>query len=208
VIPTIDDIEIWVGARLPAPYRVFLEKHAEDAAFGDAILYGRMDFVELNEAHRVKELCPGHVTIGDEGGGRQFLLALVTGRLFLVGADALHPDEAVPHFPKDFASWLAAGCPLPIEKEPTCSAGDLVAVYLKRPPNSLKTLLAIKEHLAIQTSIAELKKCTLNTPCSVAEHLTYMQAILACAKANAVEPCLEIRSLHDPAIQFPLVWQE
>jgi hypothetical protein len=112
---TINEIEAWVGSRLPAAYRAFLCDQFEDRVYGDVNLYGRADFVEMNECHDVKRFCPGHVTIGDEGGGRQFLLALADGRMFLVGADDLDPTDAVPGVPEEFASWLTAGCPLPAE---------------------------------------------------------------------------------------------
>src|ERR1700722_12809245 len=102
--PTIEEVEAWIGARLPAAYRAFLAQNAEDVARvrtgaedpphrEDVVLYGRNDFVDMNDCNLVKTYAPGYVTIGTDGGDRQFLLALDTGRLLLVDAGSLSPDD-------------------------------------------------------------------------------------------------------------------
>ena len=107
---TLDEIERWVGQRLPDPYRTFLSAQEESLPVGDLVLlYGRLDFVERNEAAPVKEWCPGHVTVGDDSGGQQFVLALHDGRLFLVDAGAMMVERFHP-VAEDFAAWLASGC--------------------------------------------------------------------------------------------------
>jgi hypothetical protein len=87
-------------------------------------------------------------------------------------------------------------------------ARDPVAIYLEQPLKSLKTLLVIKEHLGITTSMGELKRMALSAPCCIAEGLTYGQAMRRCAKVNAVEQCLGIRLLRDPMVRLPLEWQK
>ena len=107
---TLKEIERWVGQPLPDPYRTFLGVQEESLPVGDfVLLYGRRDFVERNETTQVKEYCPGHVTVGDDGGGPQFVLALHDGRLFLVDAGAMTPDCFHP-VADDFALWRADGC--------------------------------------------------------------------------------------------------
>ncbi|MCE9531488.1 MAG: SMI1/KNR4 family protein [Planctomycetes bacterium] len=83
---------------------------------------------------------------------------------------------------------------------------ELVAIYIEHPLKSIKTLLNIKEHLGIETSIAELKKMAASVPCCVAEGSTYARAIHACAKVNAIEPCLGIRMMRDRSVSLPLKW--
>jgi hypothetical protein len=92
------------------------------------------------------------------------------------------------------------------EVSPNFDALEPVAIYIEHPLKSLKTLVAIKEHLSIATSIAELKKAAQSPPCRVAE-TTYLVAIHRCAKVNAVEPCLGIRLLRDPSVRLPLEWK-
>ena len=112
----ISDIEGWVGQALPPPHRAFLNSQADDLSVGDfVLLYGQASFVERNETYEVKQYCPGYVTIGDDGGGRQLLLSLETGQVSLVDAGSMNPAfaEAVA---EGFGDWLTSGCPLPDEE--------------------------------------------------------------------------------------------
>ena len=106
-------VEDWVGRRLPEPYRSFLETAAVEMPVGDRVLlYGRDVFVERNETFETKAYCVGYVTVGDDGGGKQFLLSLETGAVSVVDAGAMTPDAA-RDVAGDFGAWYAAGCPLP-----------------------------------------------------------------------------------------------
>ena len=112
----IADIEAWVGQALPPTYRAFLDSQADDVAAGEfVLLYGRASLVERNETYEAKRYCPGYITIGDDGGGRQVLLSLDAERVSLVDAGSMNPtfSEAVA---ENFGGWLAAGCPLPGEE--------------------------------------------------------------------------------------------
>lgn len=107
---TIVEIEHWVGQALPEPYRTFLGAQEESLFVGDLVLlYGREDFIERNETTHTKEYLPGHVAVGDDSGGRQFVLALHDGRLFFVDAGAMMVEYFHP-VADDFAEWLSSGC--------------------------------------------------------------------------------------------------
>lgn len=93
------------------------------------------------------------------------------------------------------------------EARPEFDATERVAIYLEHPLKSLKTLLIIKEHLGITTSIAELKRMAQSIPCCISDALTHGQAVNCCAKVNAIEECLGIRSLRDQSICLPLNWR-
>ena len=109
----IDAIEQWVGAQLPLDYRNLLAQHEESYFANDLVLiYGRNDFVERNETYEVKEYCQGHVTIGDDSGGRQILLSLRSGQVLLADAGWLEPADALT-VAESVSKWLAAGCPAP-----------------------------------------------------------------------------------------------
>ncbi|MFO0965754.1 MAG: SMI1/KNR4 family protein [Gemmataceae bacterium] len=207
MVPTIDEIETWIGCGLPSGYRSFLQLHRKDVAQGDVCLYGASVFIEMNDVLQTKKHCPGRVSIGNDGGARQFLLGLDNGQIVRVGDDDLGSPEFEDFIAVGFSSWLAAGCPVPLKPDPVYEPTERVAVYLEKPLQSVKTLLLIKDHLSLSTSIAELKKLAQSPPCTIADHLTYAQAIRRCAKVNAVEACLGIRSIHDSSIQLPLEWR-
>lgn len=209
VAPSIDEIEVWVGSRLPADYREFLTQHTDEVQRNDLVLlYGRSSFVERNETYEAKEYCPGYVTIGSDSGDNEFILSVDEGRVLWVDGGSMNPQDA-ELVAEDFSAWLAMGCPLPADDaESTFSAIEQVAVFLEERPKFPRTLLLIKEALGITTSIVKLRKSLDSIPCSIAVHLSYMRAIKGCAKVNAVEKCLGIRSLSDPEVRLPLDWQE
>lgn len=87
-------------------------------------------------------------------------------------------------------------------------ATSKVEVFLERKPESLKTLLLIKEALGLESSIGELKKASESAPCAIAKNLTYIQAILRCEKLTAGKECLGIRLARDTSRSLPLDRQE
>lgn len=203
---TIGQIETWIGSPLPPVYRQFLSDHPEDIEGSDLVLlYGLTSFLERNDIHETKHYCPGFVTIGNDGGDMELILSLEDGTFSQVDGGSLDPQHA-EHVGDDLLTWIADGCPLPDEEEPLHSAIDRVHVYLEREPASLKTLLLIKQHLGMDTSTAELKALITQTPCSLTEHLSYMQAIHACSAVNEVDPCLGIRTREDETVNLPLTW--
>jgi len=107
---TLKEIEEWTDQPLPEPYRLFLEDVPVERSVGEyVLLYGRELFVDKNEQMETKTYCPGFVTVGDDSGGRQFILSLADGRVSLVDAGAMTPDCFYP-VADDFGSWLSSGC--------------------------------------------------------------------------------------------------
>jgi hypothetical protein len=169
-------------------------------------------------AYHVPQYMPGALPFAFNGGGVFYLFdmreAARTGNYPVIAASAGALGWGENGFWVVADSFLAAcqgssnveDLPLP-ETTPEHDATEPVAIYLEHPLKSPKTLLLIKEHLAIATSIAVLKKMTASIPCCVAEGLTYMQAIHRCAKVNAVEQCLGIRCLRDRSVRLPLSYR-
>jgi hypothetical protein len=84
------NIEGWIGQTLPRSYSAFLNSQADDLSVGDfVLLYGQASFVERNETYEAKQYCPGYITIGDDGSGRQILLSLATEQVSLVDAGSM-----------------------------------------------------------------------------------------------------------------------
>ena len=202
--PTIDDIQTWLGASLPGGYRLFLEEHADDLDASDLVLlYGRSSFVERNETYETKEFCPGFVTIGNDSGDMELILALENESVLMVDGGSMRPDDAEP-ITDDLAAWIADGCPIPCDEEPVYSYIKRVHVYLENKPASIRTLLLIKTHLGLDSSIAELKALVETVPCSVTDQLSYAQAIGRCAEVNDRDHCLGIRSGDDESVSLPM----
>lgn len=110
----IAEIEKWLGLRLPAKYAQFLLEHSE-RNFGDRVLlYSAGDLVERNSTFETKVYCPGHLAIGDDSGGRAFIIPVEkwTGSVFVVD----HGDMTEDGFAlvaTNFHDWIKNDCVLP-----------------------------------------------------------------------------------------------
>jgi hypothetical protein len=186
---SLDEIESWVGEPLPEPYRTFLAGHPDELAVGDrVVLYGRASFIELNEANEVRTYAPGCVTIGDDSGGRQVLLALRNGRLGLVDAGSMSPTNAYPLADR-FDDWLAGGCDLrdpPTERHP-----ERIDIYLLRPPaEGLKGLVRVLKLLDQTVPVSEYRAILSGTPYRLLRDAPYLPYSWRSAEYNQLDPCL------------------
>lgn len=113
-VEALASVEAWAGRTLPDHYRVFLLNHPAGISGDLVLLYGIDNVVERNETYETKKYCPGHVTIGDDGGGNAVVLALddEVGCVFLVDHGAMTPECFHP-VASSFRQWLQQGCPLP-----------------------------------------------------------------------------------------------
>lgn len=111
----IESIEAWAGAKLPEAYKSVLGG-CEAGVFHDPVLiYPAADVVERNRTFETTEYCPGHIAIGDDGGGRAVVIGLgdhQTCPVFVVDHGSMSP-ASFEMVAADLAAWVGAGCPLP-----------------------------------------------------------------------------------------------
>lgn len=109
----VDALERWLGHALPAHYLRFIEDGQEDMRGEQVLLYGLESLIERNETYDTRQCCPGYLAIGDDSGGRAVMLALDGGdrAVYLVGHGSMQRED-FERAADDFASWLAADCPL------------------------------------------------------------------------------------------------
>lgn len=152
-------------------YSDFLAQQRDDVSVGvEVLLYGPASLPERNQTFEVEEYLPGWFTLGDNSGGRQFLMKL-DGNPAVYACDAgalgsLDPDLVAPKF----AEWLAGGCPMPQARRSKLPfMGDLWMT--QAPPNGLKDLLKLKQTLALQLSMGQLKEHLQALPCRIATNI-------------------------------------
>jgi hypothetical protein len=109
---SLEEIENWLGQRLPEFYRSFLADTAESflADNGRTLVYGRDAIMERNETFESRVYCPGNLMVGDDSGGAALVLSLENGRIHSVGMGAMTPD-CFELIAPDFAAWVVAGFP-------------------------------------------------------------------------------------------------
>lgn len=153
-------------------YRDFLAQNSsDDVSVGEEVLlYGLPGLPERNETYELEEYLPGWFTLGDDSGGNQFLMKLDgTPGVYLCGAGALGSLEPELVAPK-FGTWLARGCPSSKAPPPKLPfKGDFWMI--QAPPNGLKDLLKVKQTLALQLSLAQMKEFLQTVPCQVAANI-------------------------------------
>lgn len=113
----VAEIERWVGKPLPGFYRHFLLVH-EEQIFGQQVsLYTAESVIERNETYQTKEYCPGYITIGDDSGGRAFVISLsdIPRSVFVVGHGDMDPEE-FELVANDFDVWVKHGCPYSLDE--------------------------------------------------------------------------------------------
>lgn len=151
-------------------YRDFFAQNREDRLVGDVLLYGLDSLLERNQTHQLEEYMPGWFSLGDDSGGSQFLMKLDgCAAVFACEAGALGSLEPVLVHP-EFGDWLSRGCPLP--QAPPVKlplAGDFWMI--ESPPNGLKDLLKLKQTLALQHSLGQLKEYLQGVPCRIAANI-------------------------------------
>jgi hypothetical protein len=110
---SIFNVEQWAGRPLPETYRALLPTF-RDAIIGRQVLLYPLDYViERNETLETKVYCPGYIAIGDDSGGRAFVISLNDPEcnLFVVDHGSMDPDDFGP-LNTTLGPWLEAKCPV------------------------------------------------------------------------------------------------
>lgn len=106
------DIERWYASPIAAPLRAAIDAHG-DHWFGERVrLYAVDEIVERNETYQTQVYCPGYVTIGDDSGGRAFVVhgKLDPPTVFAVGHGSMSEIDFV-EVGAELSRWISDGCP-------------------------------------------------------------------------------------------------
>ncbi len=145
----------WLGAVLPKAYEDYL--HAIDGRetlVGDVLFYDASSLIERNETYEVKAYCPGHFTIGDDGGGRAVVIRIADGAVLLVDHGAMTP-ECMTRLGDNFRDWHAAGCPLPNEDQLPNEKHRLSQLVLVNAGTANSATIAKELRRALSISLSE-----------------------------------------------------
>ncbi|MFZ6801339.1 SMI1/KNR4 family protein [Undibacterium sp. Di24W] len=110
----IAEVEEWLGLRLPEQYAKFLLEHPEKILGERVLLYSVDDLIERNSIYETKAYCPGHLVIGDDSGGRAFIIPIDkwTGSVFIVDHGDMTEDGCTL-VTTNFDDWINNDCALP-----------------------------------------------------------------------------------------------
>lgn len=185
-------------AQLPKSYLHLLTLADGMALASGVILYRSAELLERNRTFELETYLPGYVAIGDDSGGKLFLLrSRENSPVLRVGAGALGSVE--PDVVADsLESWIDLGCPsdAATESQAEVRFPDIADVYLDvLPDGKLANLLAIKTELGLELGIPQLKQLAQNLPARLASGVPYGKFRKRCDAVNKrLGPCVSLRS--------------
>ncbi|MCP1528256.1 SMI1/KNR4 family protein [Bacillus sp. FSL W8-1143] len=96
---------------LPDAYKNLLKQTNGCSIGGDVLLYGTEDMAERNATWEVQQYASGYVAIGDDGGGRVFLMrqAEEEKKVWIVDAGVMDPQHA-ELMTENLLKWVSEGC--------------------------------------------------------------------------------------------------
>ncbi|MGY8620895.1 SMI1/KNR4 family protein [Bacillus safensis] len=107
----IKEAESQLNMQLPHAYKTLLKQTNGCSVGGDVLLYGTEDIMERNTTWEVHHYASGYVAIGDDGGGRVFLMRQAEDekKVWIVDAGVMDPQHA-ELVAEDLLSWVNEGC--------------------------------------------------------------------------------------------------
>jgi len=151
------------------------------------LIYGSRELVERNATYEVAQNLPGHVAIGDDGGGQMFLLreggASPVLRIDMGAIGSLEPDILAD----SIEAWVEQRCPskTPAERRAAKSPSVADVLLVAIPGGKLSNLIALKKELDLDLGIAEFKALATNLPARLLSKVPYAPFRARCDALNA-----------------------
>ncbi|MDM5321819.1 SMI1/KNR4 family protein [Bacillus altitudinis] len=107
----IKEAESQLNMVLPDAYKNFVKQTNGCSVGGDVLLYGTEDMAERNATWEIHQYASGYVAIGDDGGGRVFLMrqAEEEKKVWIVDAGVMDPQHA-ELMTENLLEWVSGGC--------------------------------------------------------------------------------------------------
>jgi hypothetical protein len=173
----IEIVEKTLNTILPIPYKELLQASNGLATNEGIIIYGTDDILERNETWETQEYAPGFVSIGDDSGGRVFLMSLSDKEeILIVDSGDMTPDHA-ELITTNLIQWVINGLRIDLKETSNVNWSEnckLVVVNIQ--DGGLKDLIKIKAILGINISTSELLKMSKSLPFVLTQEIPYGKA--------------------------------
>ena len=105
----INTIEVKVGRNIPIEYRALLLLADGFSLQSGVIIYASDEILERNETFEVSKYAPGYLAIGDDSGGRSFMISFDRPGLFIVDQGTMDPGD-MQEISQSLNDWISRGC--------------------------------------------------------------------------------------------------
>ena len=104
--------ELWLGVKLAPELVAFIAQHGGGYVNDSSVLYAPSQLTDRNECYETKQYCPGWITIGVDGGPRQFVVAPTLRPAGVFAVDGGDMTEACFELvAPSLSEWKALGFP-------------------------------------------------------------------------------------------------
>ena len=170
-----------LNAILPNGYKDLLKFSNGLTTEAGVVIYGTEDIVERNETWETKGYAQGYIAIGDDSGGRVFLMHQGEEEKAVLIVDS--GDMTIKHsylVTSDIGQWVNGGFSIELDKTETDDSINrseyCKVVLVDATEGGLKDLLKIKKVLGLSMTTADLLKGTKNLPFTLADEYPYGKA--------------------------------
>lgn len=190
----IQKVEKQMSVLLPNSYKELLRITNGLSIGGGLLIYGTDDIAELNEVRKTEVYAPGYVAIGDDGGGRVFLMhqGNEEKKVLIVDSGDMTPEYS-DLISSDFIQWVDSGFSINADEmiyEIKWSENCKV-VLIDTPDGGLKDLLKIRSIFGLKISTADLLKGSKNLPFIIVDEFPYGKAMKLVEKLGDIK--IELR---------------
>ncbi|RVT57214.1 SMI1/KNR4 family protein [Niallia taxi] len=169
-------VEEKMKLRLPNSYKDLLRDNNGLSVNGRILIYGTQDIMERNETWDIQVFAQGYIAIGDDGGGRVFLMHQgdnETRVLIVPGGDKVH--EHAHLLTSDFTQWVQSGFLINLDEteDDVNWSKNCEVVLIDTIDGGLKDLLKIKRYFRLDIAAADLLKGSKNLPFIIVKGFPY-----------------------------------
>ncbi|WNF22688.1 SMI1/KNR4 family protein [Mesobacillus jeotgali] len=173
----IEKVEKRLNTILPISYKALLQASNGVATNEGIIIYGTDDIPERNETWETQDYAPGFISIGDDSGGRVFLMSLCDEEeILMVDSGDMTPDHA-ELISTNLIQWINKGLRMDIHETSIVDwSENCKIVVVDAQDGALKDLIKIKGILGINIPTSDLLKGSKNLPFVLTEEIPYGKA--------------------------------
>jgi hypothetical protein len=173
----IENAEKNLKTILPNSYKQLLKTSNGLATNEGMIIYGIEDILERNATWEIQDYAPGFISIGDDSGGRVFLMSLDNKEQILIVDSGDMNLEHAELITTNLFQWINNGLRIDMIETSNDNWSEICKiVVVGTPDGALRDLIKIKGKLGLNIPTSELIEGSKNLPFLLTDQIPYGKA--------------------------------